>query len=188
MDFQWNITPEALAAATPPRDEAAEAAAQAAKLQAELAALTLNAPEPVETSVEPEPVAPSESQEPLAPSQEVIERVYWVQATHGEVIDRLAEAVLNVFVRVTDADLRACAIGRALAALDTDPAVVNASWSLESQAMPQRGDRVREENGAIGTVVSVRSLKEVIVKWDHVPRAMRTLVKYLRPAEAESDE
>ncbi len=178
MDINWNIPPEALS----PRDEAAE---EARRLEADLARLgakSVEAAPPTDSQESPPPTDSQESEESLPP--ELLERVYRVQAEHSPLVDSLAHRIIDLFAKVTDEDVRACAIGRALLILG-DPNVVLAAYDIENAAMPQKGDRVQEENGAVGTVVAVRSLTEAIVKWDHEPRAMRSAIKYLSPVEPE---
>lgn len=179
MDFVWNIPPEALS--PPPRDEVAE---NAKLLERDLARLTAASSDSQESApTDSQESAPIDSQESALPS-ELTERVYRVQAEHSAAVDALAQRVIDLFAKVTDEDVRACAIGRSLI-LIADPNLVLAAYEIESSAMPQKGDRVQEENGAIGTVIAVRSLTEAIVKWDHMPRAQRSAIKYLSLVEEE---
>ena len=65
------------------------------------------------------------------------------------------------------------------------PDLVFATYEVEAETFPKRGDRVQEANGSIGTVVSVRSLRELIVKWDHEPKAMLSRIENLTPYDEE---
>lgn len=178
MDINWNIPPEAL---SPPRDAVAE---NAKLLEADLARLAASTdsqePAPTDSQESLDSQEPLDSQEAL--TSELAERVYHVQAEHSAVVDAYAQRIIDLFVKVTDEDVRACAIGRALLLL-ADPNLVLTAYEIESSAMPQKGDRVQEENGAVGTVIAIRSLTEAIVKWDHMPRAQRAALKFLSIAE-----
>lgn len=173
MGIEWNIDPSV----------ADEAAVQKARLDAELARLGAT---PVTPKTESQDSPPTESQESLpevdaaALDPALVERVYVVQASHERTVQDLAEKLVTLLSRTSDPDIRACAIGRALL-ISADPNLVFVSYELERESIPQKGDRVREENGAVGTVVALKSLTEVVVKWDHEPRAMVSLIKYLTP-------
>lgn len=171
MPIEWNFDPSVTS----------EAESQKAQLDAELARLGAVAA-PV-TPTESQESAPAESQESppvdtLPP--ELVERVYVTQASHDARIQAVAEKLITLLSQVGDPDLRACAIGRALVVI-ADPDLVFVAHELERESLPRKGDRVQEENGAVGTVVALKSLTEVVVKWDHEPRAMTSLVKYLTP-------
>lgn len=176
MAIEWNLDPSA----------DAEADAQKARLEAELARLgggvtpaRTESQDSPSTESQDSPTVTSESELDSLPP-ELVERVYVAQASHETRIQVVAEKLIALLTPVTDPDIRACAIGRALVVI-ADPDLVLVAHELERDSLPRKGDRVQEENGAIGTVVALKSLTEVVVKWDHEPRAMTSLVKYLTP-------
>lgn len=182
MKIEWNL--EGLGV---PSDEAG---AQAAKLEAELSRLGTRPSPSVAAPSEPEP-------EPEQPSPEAIDfqespmldpalvdRVYVAQANHDATITKVAEQILRIVANRLPPDVAECAIGRALLVMGT-PDLVFATYEVEAETFPKRGDRVQEANGSIGTVVSVRSLRELIVKWDHEPKAMLSRIENLTPYDEE---
>jgi len=174
MEIDWNIPPEVL---SPPDD----ATIAAAKLAADINRFVT--PEEVPPpDAEAEPTPESQQTPPAQTDPALVDRVYHAQALHSDAIDTLAGRVIALFSKVADEDVRACAIGRAMIILG-DPYLVTAAYEIESAALPQKGDRVKEENGAIGTVISLLSLTEAVVKWDGEARAMRSLLKYLERAD-----
>lgn len=176
MAIAWNLE---LDEPSPTPDEAE---AQAAKLQAELAKLTVTAPTPevaVEETATPEVEEVPDSQESLEVDPLHAETVYTVQANANVTVQKLAEALVTFMMKVPDLRVRTVALARAMTTGMVDPDLLLAALSIERQSAPRKGDRVQEENGSIGTVVAIRSLSEVIVKWDHEPRAMRTSIQHI---------
>jgi len=187
MEIEWNIPESALAPIVDQGTPMSEAEARA-KLEREMAAMVAaSAPPPVASNPVAE-LAPTDSQESQATQQavfdpQVLERLYTQQAQRARIIDQIADKLLTIAQTVSDPDTMACALGRALVVMQLDMPLVMASLDAESASIPQRGDRVQEANGSTGTVVGIVSLKEVIVKWDHVSKAMRSPVEYIRPLE-----
>lgn len=193
MEIDWNIPDAALLPQPSPIDDP-EAAKR--KLDAEMAEWVAKGP-PQRGAPQPEPESqdspPVEEppQEPVTPTlydEGHIKQVYQVQAMHGPLVDALAKRILGAVTakgRAVDPTLLSCALGRALVVMNVDIALALAALEVESSSIPQPGQRVREENGATGRVVSIVSLAEAIVKWDNVPRAMVSPIEFLTAIDDE---
>lgn len=194
MEIDWNLTDDVLNPKPPAHLTDADAARE--KLEKEMAGWVAAGPpappkveEQKDTESQDSP-PPTESQDstPDAPSlygEAHIQAVYQVQAMRGELLDKLAERIIASVTMDRkgtrpDMALLSCALGRAFVVLSPNLSLIAASHDIESSAIPGAGDRVQEDNGATGTVVSILSLTEAIVKWDHEPRAIRSSLQFIK--------